>query len=370
MSLPFKVLLVGPYPPPHGGISVHVAVARAELDRAGVECRVLNIARDAPPGGRYIRAGSAARLLAVMVRHARAGWTIHVHTNGHNLKSWAIALLGGLAARAGCGGLLTLHSGLAPAWLRGGPRHGRWLARWTCALYDRIIAVSPAIRNAVASLSVFPERLKVLPAFLPARADRGALPPELSEWISERAPLLATAIFFRPEYGFDLLLGALAALRVRHPRLGCLVMGSGAPAAEAEARAWIRRAGLEENVLLLGDVPHAACLALMQTAGVFVRPTREDGDATSVREALALGTPVVASNVGNRPDEAVLFKAGAVEDLAAKLAAVLDRQAASGVKLGFAHAKASRSDQTVARLLGIYHGVAESRTGRPRRAAA
>jgi len=43
---------------------------------------------------------------------------------------------------------------------------------------------------------------------------------------------------------------------------------------------------------------------------VFVRPTLADGDAVSVREALALGRVVVASAVGERPAAARLFPAG------------------------------------------------------------
>src|SRR5205823_6671040 len=43
-----KLLLIGPYPPPHGGISVHVAEAKRQLDERGICCRVLNLDRRAP----------------------------------------------------------------------------------------------------------------------------------------------------------------------------------------------------------------------------------------------------------------------------------------------------------------------------------
>jgi hypothetical protein len=57
-------------------------------------------------------------------------------------------------------------------------------------------------------------------------------------------------------------------------------------------------------------VNHDACLALMSACDVFLRPTLEDGDSISVREALALGVPVVASRVGARPAGAILFRPG------------------------------------------------------------
>ena len=94
-------------------------------------------------------------------------------------------------------------------------------------------------------------------------------------------------------------------------------MGSGEQRAEAERR--IREAGLEENVLLLGDVDHDTCLALMSASDVFVRPTLEDGDSISVREALSLGVPVVASRIGTRPAGAILFQPGDVEEMLSKV---------------------------------------------------
>ena len=46
------------------------------------------------------------------------GWTLHLHTNGHNLKSWLLALGCGLAGQARGGCILTLHSGMVPGYLR------------------------------------------------------------------------------------------------------------------------------------------------------------------------------------------------------------------------------------------------------------
>jgi glycosyltransferase involved in cell wall biosynthesis len=94
-------------------------------------------------------------------------------------------------------------------------------------------------------------------------------------------------------------------------------MGSGEQREEAERQ--IHATGLEENVLLLGDVNHDACLALMSVSDVFIRPTLEDGDSTSVREALSLGVPVVASRMGTRPPAAILFEPGDVGEMISKI---------------------------------------------------
>ncbi len=302
-----KILLIGPYPPPHGGVSVHVSGIHLQLIAAGIPCRVLDTGRD--------RLGLVFGI--VLLRHACQGWTLHLHTNGHNLKSWLVALGCGLAGLSSGGGILTLHSGMAPAYLHAAPRWGRGLARFVCSLYSRVICVSDGIRDALLSLGLTADRTEIVPACLTTKRPEVSLDPSILAWIGKRQPLLSTTLFFRPEYGFDLLATAVARLRLHYPWVGCLVMGSGEQRDQAERR--IHEAGLEENVLLLGDVNHDTCLALMSVSDVFVRPTLADGDSTSVREALSLGVPVVASRIGSRPAGALLFQPGDAEELLTKV---------------------------------------------------
>ena len=106
-------------------------------------------------------------------------------------------------------------------------------------------------------------------------------------------------------------------LRGRHPEIACLVMGSGDEQAQAEQL--VRERNLQNCILFLGNVSHEKCISVMSRCDLFVRPTFADGDANSVREALSLGIPVVASDVGNRPPGTVLFRTGDVDDLVAKI---------------------------------------------------
>lgn len=301
-----KVLLVGPYPPPFGGISVHVRNAQSLLMQAGVQCALLNIAKGAP-------AANGVTFGWELLKHACKGWTIHVHTNGHNPKSWLIALAGGMASRVGAGGVLTLHSGGVPEYLRTAGPVGRTISRVACRLYNRVVCVNQEQAQDIAELGVSPRNLSVLPAYLPTPSCAVAVPERIERWLSRRRPVVSTALFFRPEYGFELLMDAIAEVRRRHSDIGCLVMGSRLGAEEAEEL--VRSKGLEDAVLIAGDLDHDLCLTLMARSDLFVRATYQDGDSISVREALALGVPVIASNVGNRPPRVTLFQAGNANEL-------------------------------------------------------
>jgi glycogen synthase len=301
-----KVLLVGPYPPPFGGISVHVRNAHELLTSAGVECALLNIEKGAP-------AANAPTFAKELIKYASKGWTIHVHTNGHNRKSWLIALAGGVASRFGAGGVLTLHSGGAPAYLRSANGIQRIVARAACALFNRIVCVNAEQARLISSFGAHPDKVSIVPAYLPTPLRSVSVPGEVDEWMLRRRPIISTALFFRQEYGFELLIDAIAALRHRHPDIGCLVMGSRLGAEAAEAR--VRDKGLEGSVLIAGDLHHDLCVAMMARSDLFVRTTFQDGDSISVREALSLGIPVVASNVGNRPEGVKLFEVGNLNEL-------------------------------------------------------
>jgi glycosyltransferase involved in cell wall biosynthesis len=208
--------------------------------------------------------------------------------------------------------MLTIHSGMSPAYLDGA-RTARLLAWAASRFYRHIIAVNSEIGDALRSLPVPGERIEILPAFFPTSPTRRNLPVGFDAWARDHNPVISTALFFRPEYGFGLLVQSLSELRQKHPRLGCVVMG------DSESRP----EGLEQHIYAIGDVSHESCLAVIARSDIFVRPTFSDGDAISVREAIALGTPVVASDVVGRPTGTLCFKTGDPTDLASKMDSLL-----------------------------------------------
>jgi glycosyltransferase involved in cell wall biosynthesis len=340
-----KVLLVGPYPPPHGGISIHVWNARAILRGQGVPCEVLNVEPRAPESDEYIKISGSAGLALQLARYCANGWTVHTHINGHTPKSWLIALASGMAAQMGAGGVLTIHSGLSPEYLRNASSHRRRLTLLAALQFNRIVCVNDEIAGTMIGLGVESRKLEILPAFLPQRSGVPAgIPKDTEAWMRAHRPVLSTALTFRPEYGFDVLVRALKQLKARYPGVGCVVMGNGEDRAAVEKT--VKDDGLSAVVRLLGDVDHDLCLTLMSRSDVFVRPTFRDGDSISVREAVALGVPVVASNVGTRPGEVRLFEAGD--------AAGLCQQVESALKSEKRRAAASSGGNAIGRFRNLY----------------
>lgn len=293
-----RILLVGDHPPPHGGISVHVAGLAAALRDASCDVRVLDVARPAkasPPSG-VVPARDPLHVAGTIVGWARRGYLVHVHVSGHNAPSWWLAAASTWLSRPFGPSVVTVHSGLAPAHLA--RASARWRARLACTPASRVLCANEDIQRALRRCDVRPGRLEVLPAFVHAH---GPLPPPPAAFAALRrscSVVLVAALGHGPEYGRSLLVETIAQLAHARSDLGVCTIGAGA---DGELR---QRLGalLGERALSLGEIDHREALAVFAEADVLLRPTLADGDSVCVREALSLGARVVATSVAPRPE--------------------------------------------------------------------
>jgi glycosyltransferase involved in cell wall biosynthesis len=237
---------------------------------------------------------------------AGARGVVHAHIHGHSGRAWLLAATCGVASRRA---ILTVHSGLAPIFIL---RHLA-LVRAACAPYCAIVCVSEPLRQAIGAAGVPPQRLFMAPAFLEDAISESLSPAGMAALRRRHPILIAAAMAPGHEYGLDVLLPAWALVRAAEPQAGLILYGPS-----------VRRPGLAGPSLYLFDsLPRAEALGLVRACDLFVRPTRADGDATSVREALAFGCRVVASDAAVRPIGAVLFRNGNAQDLACAIARAL-----------------------------------------------
>ena len=95
-----------------------------------------------------------------------------------------------------------------------------------------------------------------------------------------------------PRKAQDLLIRALPAL----PDATLVLAGHGA--SEGDYRALASQLGVADRVSFLGSVPHDDLPALFAAADVMALVSASEGLANAWVEALACGTPIVASDVG------------------------------------------------------------------------
>jgi len=226
----------------------------------------------------------------------------------------------------------------------------RYLARQTLINADYLIAVSSALRQRMIEAGAPPERVGVIPngvdteVFHPA--DRRAVRSALGIGPSEQVLFSAGALI--PQKGFDTLLEGLA--RAHDGDLRLYIAGSGPERERLEALA--RRLGLERRARFLGTLPPHDMAPWYQAADLFVFGSWREGCPNVVLEALACGTPVVATRVGGTQElvregqDGLLFEPRSPDAFAQALVEALSRPWA---RQAIAQKAASRSWDNVAR---------------------
>ena len=215
------------------------------------------------------------------------------------------------------------------------PRYRLW-ARQAAERSAAIIGVSRAIGEEIAR--TFPgveERIRVIGnGFDRAVFHPAAVGPDLREIgvVDPSQPLVVFAGKFTRFKGIDTLLDAAAIYERSSPPLTTLLVGHGDLREELEART--EQLGLE-RIHFLGHRPQNELAGLFAAASVAVFPSRTEPFGLVALEALACGTPVVATDAGGLPDfineeVGALVPVDDAEALASAIVNEASRKAAKG----------------------------------------
>lgn len=320
-----RILHIGNFPPPVDGWSVRTRLVHHDLLARGVDSRVLDIGPDhrvTKPGCLPVQGGfDFARKLAA---HCVRGFTYYAHVNGDSWKGYLLALCAVLLGRlTGKPSFLLFHAGPSQMYF---PRtSGFWhhAFRLLFAASGRIICDDEPVKSVIVTYGVPDRKVHAIPPFSVQYSEDIPAPlgPEIEEFLTSHEPRLFSYSLFRPEFTMDALFDAFAAVRARYPHAGMLLAGP--KEVPEEARATMRRLGIDSSILVPGNLPHPQFLTAVQRSDVFVRTHLRDGVCASVLEALSLGVPVVAAEDGIRPASVITFAPGDAQDLAQKLEAIL-----------------------------------------------
>jgi glycosyltransferase involved in cell wall biosynthesis len=196
------------------------------------------------------------------------------------------------------------------------------------------------------------------------------------ELARDRRPRIVSVGRLIPKKGFAVLLEACRILQAQSVRFVCEIVGSGE--LEQALRDQISRFNLRDSVVLLGPRPQTEVVELVRQAHVFAAPCvvgedgNRDGLPTVLLEAMALGTPCVATDVTGIPelvrhgDTGLIVPQNDARSLAAAIRALLRDEPQR-------HALARRARSLVEAEFDVHRNAAEIRrlfppTRRPTRA--
>jgi glycogen(starch) synthase len=299
-----RVLLLGPYPPPHGGVEINIVAIQDFLIQSKINCKVINLTRHRKREGNgvYYPRGvfEVLRLLLKLKTQI-----IHLHIGGD--VSWRLLGLGFVCSLLpGRKVVLTLHSGGYPSSTAGKAARRRSVRGFLFRRFDGLIAVNREIVDMFVRFGVTSQRIRlILPYALPAQVPNASLPDTMRVFFERHNPLLLTVSGLEPEYDLPLQIEALGAVRDKHSMAGLVIIGVGS--LEKKIERFIGTKSYGEHILLAGDVSHDVVLRALSESDIFLRTTHYDGDSIAVREALHFGVPVIATDNGMRPPNVIRF---------------------------------------------------------------
>ncbi|MDD5330411.1 MAG: glycosyltransferase family 4 protein [Sulfuricella sp.] len=287
-----RVGLIGPVPPPAGGMANQTRQLKELLEREGVAVTLVPVNPPYRPAwiGEIRGLRAAFRIipyLASLWRCAGQVSLFHVMAN----SGWAWHLFAApavwIARLRGIPAIVNYRGGEAQAFLA---RSRRWVLP-TLLRASAVAVPSGFLRDVFAPFGV---RARVVPNVVDlARFCPAVVPPD------DGAPRVVVARNLEPIYDVATAICAFASVRRAVPGARMTIAGSGPERPRLETLA--RQLGIAEAVAFAGRQDRDGMAELYRCASVMVNSSLVDNMPNSVLEALASGVPVVSTRVGGVP---------------------------------------------------------------------
>ncbi|MBW3509380.1 glycosyltransferase [Janthinobacterium sp. NKUCC06_STL] len=288
-----RIALVGPLPPPAGGMANQTAQLARKLREDGAHVQLLAVnGPHLPPWLariRYLRA--ALRLPVHLWRLWRTANTVDLfHIMANSGWSWHLQAAPALwiASLKGKPALLNYRGGEAAVFFSRSPHLVAFSLRRASAIVVPSAYLAGVFEQYGHTAHIVPNVLDL------QRFTRAAPRTPVAD-----GPCILVARHLEALYDNASAVRAFAIVREAFPAAR-LVLAGGGPQRAALARL-ARSLGVPDAVRFAGPVDNAAMPALYQASDVVLNPSLADNMPNSVLEALACGVPVVSTNVGGIP---------------------------------------------------------------------
>ena len=322
-----KINLIGTYPPPYGGISIHIKRLREKFKKNN-DVKIIALNKVFEEG---IESCSLKKLLVKLI-FINSKEIIHSNLTGRNGKLF----LGYYCFLFNKKIIITVHgAGLTESY-----QNSNFLIKkiykFSLKNLTHIIVVNRDIKEECLSLGITEEKISVISPYLNPvinEEDYKKIDKSVWDFIEKNRKNGSKIItgngnirFFNNEdlYGLDMLIELIYLLKQRNYKVSLVFALLGYKDQTNEERRYfedlenrIKRYKIEEDIFIY-KVKDTEYYPILEKSDIFIRPTNTDGDAISIREAIYLKKPNISSDIVKRPEESMLFKTRNINDLVNK----------------------------------------------------
>lgn len=316
----YEAMLIGGYPPPKGGVTIHIKRFYEYCQSRGFPIRIVTTFNSAPEGDGIILKGitSAGKLLhLIAVIKNFSGKIVHIHSAQFNKFIFGGFII--LYSARNKIKLLTIHSDIK-TFLR--KRNLKYvIIKNILRHFDYIICVNEDQKNFFSdSMHISPDKLIIIPSYIPIQRFPQEVTQQIKDFVvsarSQVDYLVISSGYLTEIYGFDLILNAIKQLN--EFRIGVIFLFY---TYEDSTYSLEIKQAIEsfEHVWTFRDISSDDFFYLIGNSHLFIRANRKDTYGMVIGDSLALGTPVIASDVCPRHPGTILFESNNVMNLAQKI---------------------------------------------------
>ncbi len=179
-----------------------------------------------------------------------------------------------------------IYQGTKTSWIR-------WLTKLSLSHANAIVAVSKDLAEKVTDLGIPQDKIQVIPDGI----DIGNFRPEEAD---KREDIILFVGSLIPRKGCKYLIHAFDSVLRKLPQYQLHFVGEGPD--QPELQQLVKDMGINDQVYFHGALSRDEVSRFMKRAKIFVLPSLEEGLGVVLLEAIASGTPCVASHIGGIPD--------------------------------------------------------------------
>ena len=315
-----KIILLGPYPPPYGGVSIYISTLFPFLKERGVHLWTYGDGNVQGPNVHFMK-NKRREIVPLLLREGRGA---RIADCTHFLIEYPSALVPVwliIKRLLGFEWVKIIQDGSLPSRYRGFSRFRRLLFRWAVRSVDEFVTLNQELKCWLRDDIAVKQKISIIKTLFPValRDVEASLPVEmevaLKRFLAREKKICSIGVFI-PDYGFAHIAEAIQRLRSETGEDIGLLLLDGDFAAEEKYKSEVLRG--RDWIVVLKNVAHPQVFQILKRSDVFARGFGLESYGLSRVEAIWCGRPVVATRAGETRGM-LLYDFGDVEELTAQL---------------------------------------------------
>ncbi|MFV0422653.1 glycosyltransferase [Oleidesulfovibrio sp.] len=269
-----KIVILGPLPPPYGGVAVFNALLEWNLRAKGYHVTSIHV-------------GTKENYIAALQAISRNSVIIDSYSGV--LEYPELRVFRWYLKGKKINWIKVLHDATLPSRFCNFSILQKTFSQTNAALFDSIVCVSKALHEWVLN-HCYLSRSTVIPSLLPLPL--GYVSMDSADHFSLPQPYVVTVGTPAPVYGVQGVIDVIKKIRSTGVDLNLVILDGGFSSDNVKCDA------VDEGIIRLTCVPHQDALRIIKGANALIRNVQHESVGLCRIEALLQGTPVIATNTG------------------------------------------------------------------------